>query len=78
MVLPTAPAKKHLLNSFCRCYVEDDSSCRDARPSSYGAPWSWSCQACRSRSKEEKEGEYTNTTYWTGQIGVYFHLLPQN
>merc|ERR1712181_53272 len=36
------------------CYVDDSSSCRDARPSSYGAPHSWSCQACRSKAKEEK------------------------
>jgi hypothetical protein len=36
------------------CYVEDSNSCRDARPSSYGAPYSWSCQACRSKAKEEK------------------------
>ena len=37
-----------------RCYVDDSNTCRDARPSSYGAPYSWSCQACRSKAKEEK------------------------
>jgi len=36
------------------CYVDDSNTCRDARPSSYGAPYSWSCQACRSKAKEEK------------------------
>ena len=27
------------------CYVNDGSTCYDARPSSYGAPYYWSCQA---------------------------------
>ena len=38
------------------CYVNQGSGCYDARPSSYGAPYSWSCEACRLR--EEGQGEY--------------------
>ena len=29
------------------CYVNDGNQCYDSRPSSYGAPYDWSCQACR-------------------------------
>ena len=28
------------------CYVSDSNTCRDTRPSIFGAPYSWSCQAC--------------------------------
>ena len=36
----------HLLAA--RCYVDDSNTCGDAKSSSFGAPFSWSCQACQS------------------------------
>ena len=30
-----------------RCYVDRNNNCPDARPSSWGSPYPWSCQACR-------------------------------
>ena len=33
------------------CYVNDGSSCYDARTSVYGAPYQWSCEACRMRQE---------------------------
>ena len=32
-----------------RCYVDEPNSCPDAKPSSWGASYAWSCQACRNR-----------------------------
>jgi len=31
------------------CYVDEHNSCPDAKPSSWGAAYAWSCQACRNR-----------------------------
>ena len=40
----------HLLTA--RCYVDDSNTCGDAKSSSFGAPFSWSCQACQSLAKK--------------------------
>ena len=37
-----------------RCYVNHTNTCIDVRPSTNGAPYSWSCQACRGKIKEEQ------------------------
>merc|ERR1711942_83488 len=37
------------------CYVDDGNNCPDARPSSFGAPYSWSCEACRSWDKQDRK-----------------------
>ena len=39
---------------FTRCYVGDSNTCSDARTSVKGAPFSWSCQACRNKKKEDE------------------------
>ena len=45
------------------CYVDPGNTCRDSRPSSFGAPHEWSCQACRSRDKEEiLQGDFEEDT----------------
>ena len=48
-----------------RCYVDDPNNCPDARPSSWGASYSWSCQACRNRGglPEEPECPVTDGAY---------------
>ena len=33
------------------CYVSDSNTCRDTRPSIFGAPYSWSCQACEQEER---------------------------
>ena len=35
-----------------RCYVDESNTCGDAKSSSFGAPFSWSCQACQSLAKK--------------------------
>ena len=35
------------------CYINDGAKCQDARPSNFGAPYYWSCQACREQQKED-------------------------
>ena len=40
--------------AFTRCYVGASNTCPDARTSVYGAPYSWSCQACRNKKKEDE------------------------
>ena len=35
------------------CYINDGAKCQDARPSNLGAPYNWSCQACREQQKGE-------------------------
>ena len=39
------------------CYVNSGTSCYDARPSSYGAPYEWSCQACRNKKNQNETND---------------------
>ena len=45
--------------------MDDPNNCPDARPSSWGASYSWSCQACRNRGglPEEPECPVTDGAY---------------
>ena len=38
-----------LISPCTRCYVATSDTCSDARPSIYGSPYRWSCQACSQR-----------------------------
>ena len=77
----------HLISRFCvgrnhrllflsrffvfRCYVDRLNNCNDARPSVHGAPYPWSCQACRNRRKCECNGHYNRHGY--GECNTHWH-----
>ena len=56
-----------------RCYVDEPNSCPDAKPSSWGAAYAWSCQV----------NNYLGVPLMPGharpaEIGAVYHLLLFN
>ena len=59
------------------CYVNDGSGCYDARPSSYGAPYDWSCQACREGEAVRELGEDDDSEF-SGEYLLLFVPVSNN